>query len=68
MLLAEAVLCVANRVVTVLAHPTSSARAPSLWSRVPAIGAACRALCVARLVFIERATREVDSLMPEMNP
>ena len=61
MLLAEAVL----RVVTVFSHPTSSVLASSLWSQVPAIGLFVVYFAIARLVFIPRASREVDALMPE---
>jgi len=64
MLLAEAVL----RVVTVCTHPTSSVLASSLWSQAPAIGLFVLYFAIARLVFIPRASREVDALMPEINP
>jgi hypothetical protein len=60
MLLAEAVL----RVVTVFTHPASSVLAMSLWSQVPAVGLLVVYFAVARLVFIPRASREVDALMP----
>ncbi len=60
MLLAEAVL----RVVTVFSHPDSSVLASSLWSHVPAIGLFVVYFAIARLVFIPRASREVDALMP----
>ena len=61
MLLAEATL----RVVTVFSHPTSSVLASSLWSQAPAIGLFVVYFAIARLVFIPRASREVDALMPE---
>ena len=64
MLLAEAVL----RVVTVFSHPTSSVLASSLWSHAPAIGLFAVYFAIARLVYIPRASREVDALMPEKNP
>ena len=64
MLIAEAVL----RVVTVFSHPASSVLASSLWSQVPAIGLFVVYFAIARLVFIPRASREVDALMPEINP
>jgi hypothetical protein len=60
-LLAEAVL----RVVTVFSHPASSVLASSLWSQAPAIGLLVLYFAVARLVFIPRASREVDGFMPE---
>lgn len=64
MLLAEAVL----RVVTVFSRPQSSVLASSLWSQVPAIGLLVVYFAIARLVFIPRASREVDALMPDINP
>jgi hypothetical protein len=63
MLLAEAVL----RVVTVFSRPQSSVLASSLWSQVPAIGLLVVYFAIARLVFIPRASREVDALMPDIN-
>jgi hypothetical protein len=63
-LLGEAVL----RVVTVFFHPKSSVLASSLWSQVPAIGLFVVYFAIVRLVFIPRASREVDALMPEINP
>jgi hypothetical protein len=61
MLLAEAVL----RVVTVFSRPASSVLASSLWSQVPAIGLFVLFFAVARLIFIPRASREVDAFMPQ---
>jgi len=61
MLLAEAVL----RAVTVFSRPASSVLASSLWSQIPAIGLFVLYFAVARLIFIPRASREVDGFMPE---
>jgi hypothetical protein len=59
-LLAEAVL----RVATVLSHPASDVLASSLWSQIPAVGLLVVYVAVVRLVFVPRASREVDALMP----
>jgi hypothetical protein len=59
-LLAEAVL----RVVTVMSHPASDVLASSLWSQILAVGLFVVYFAVVRLVFVPRASRAVDNLMP----
>ena len=59
-LLAEAVL----RVVTVLSHPASDVLAASLGSQVSAVGLFVVYFAVVKIVFVPRASREVDGFMP----
>jgi hypothetical protein len=59
-LFAEAAL----RVVTVMSHPTSDVIASSVRSQVGSIGLFVIYFAVIRLVFVPRASREVDALMP----
>jgi len=59
-LLGEAVL----RAVIVLSHPRSDILVASLWSQVASIGLFIVYFAVVRLVFVPRASREVDALMP----
>ena len=60
-LLGEAVL----RVVMVLSHPESNIMVASLWSQVPSIGLFVVYFAVVKLVFVPRASREVDAFMPK---
>jgi hypothetical protein len=59
-LFAEAAL----RIVTVLSHPASDVLVSSLWSQVGSIGLFAIYFAVVKLVFVPRASREVDALMP----
>jgi hypothetical protein len=59
-LLAESVL----RVLTVLSHSASGILAASLWSHVPGIGLFVVYFVLMKLLFIPRASREVDAFMP----
>ncbi len=61
-LLAEAVL----RVVMVWSHPESDVIVASLWSQILSIGLFVAYFVVIRLVCIPVASREVDSLMPDV--
>lgn len=61
-LLAEAVL----RVVTIWSHPESDVIIASLWSQVLGIGLFVVYFVIIKLVFIPVASREVDSLMPDV--
>ena len=58
-LFAEAAL----RIVTVLSHPASDVLAASLWSQAGSIGLFVIYFAIIRLVFVPRASREVDALM-----
>lgn len=59
-LLAEAAL----RVITVLTRPAKDLLALSLWSQLPGIALFVVYFAIARLVFVPRASREVDAFMP----
>ena len=59
-LLAEAAL----RVVVVMSHPASEVLASSLWSQISAVGLFVVYFAVVRLVFVPRASREADALLP----
>lgn len=59
-LLAEAVL----RAVIIFSHPASRVFAASLWSQAASIGLFVIFFAVARFVFVPRARREVNALMP----
>jgi hypothetical protein len=59
-LFAEAAL----RIVTVMSHPASRVLVSSLWSQVGSIGLFAIYFAVVKLVFVPRARREVDGLMP----
>jgi hypothetical protein len=59
-LFGEAVL----RIVTVLSHPASDVLVSSLWSQAGSIGLFVIYFAIIRLVFVPRASREVDALMP----
>jgi hypothetical protein len=59
-LFAEAAL----RIVTVLSHPASRVLVSSLWSQVGSIGLFAVYFAVVKLVYVPRARREVDGLMP----
>jgi hypothetical protein len=59
-LFAEAVL----RVVTVFSRPANDVLRSSLWSQAPAIGLFVVYFAVLKVVFIPRASQEVDALMP----
>ena len=54
----------ALRVITVWSHPASSVLASSLRSQILAIGLFVVYFAVVRIVFVPRASREVDALMP----
>jgi hypothetical protein len=59
-LLSEALL----RVVTVLSRPAKDVLASAFWSQVLSIGLFVVYFTIARLVFVPRASREVDAFMP----
>jgi hypothetical protein len=59
-LFAEAAL----RIVTVLSHPASDVLVSSLWSQVGSFGLFALYFVVVKLLFVPRASREVDALMP----
>jgi 2-polyprenyl-6-methoxyphenol hydroxylase-like FAD-dependent oxidoreductase len=59
LLLAEAVL----RVFVVMAHPPSHVVESSLWSQVPGVALFVIYFAVVRLVFVPRASKEVDRFM-----
>jgi hypothetical protein len=59
-LLGESVL----RVITVLSRPADNLVIASLWSHIPGIGLFVVYFAVMKLVFVPRASREVDALMP----